>query len=153
MRFFCCPPITSARGAAAGNAVTSALKDSGTGPSPMVCHRHAGRPKGTTPQDRPGRTPRPLRPPATKKVDFSSYTSGQHLRPGLVTLNRAHPERVPQARTQYWVVNPEVESLPRQVTISPQKPVFLGREPSGTGAHCAPTTRLHVARKRHLRMS
>ena len=27
-----------------------------------------------------------------------------------------------------------VESLPRKVTISPREPVFLGREPSGTGA-------------------
>ena len=29
-----------------------------------------------------------------------------------------------------------VESLPRKVTISPREPVFLGREPSGTGAIC-----------------
>ena len=104
------------------------------GPKPDGVPPSRWSPQGNHPQDRPGRTPRPLRPPATKKVDFSSYTSGQHLRPGLVTLDRAHPERVPQARTLYWVVNPAVESLPRRVTISPQEPVFLGREPSGTGA-------------------
>ena len=39
------------------------------------------------PQDRPGRTPRPLRPPATEVV-FSSCAPGQHLGPGLVTLHR-----------------------------------------------------------------
>ena len=64
------------------------------GPEPDGVPLPRWSPQGNHPQDRPGRTPRPLRPPATKKVDFSSCTPGQHLRTGLVTfkegLFRAH---------------------------------------------------------------
>ena len=84
-------------------------------PAPMVPSReppYQTRPPGTTPASAAG-----LRHASTTE-DFSSYTSGQHLRPGLVTLNRAHPERVPQARTQYWVVNPAMESLPEGDDLS-----------------------------------
>ena len=103
-------------------------------PAPMVPSReppYQTRPPGTTPASATG-----LRHASTTE-DFSSYTPGQHLRPGLVTLSGAHPERAPQARTQYWVVNPAVESLPRRVTISPQEPVFLGEPPQWHRCHVA----------------
>ena len=49
-----------------------AFKDKGTGPSPMVCHHHAGRPKGTAPEDWPGRTPRQFRLPPVASLQDST---------------------------------------------------------------------------------